>query len=304
MPAGQSPRTSDINPFEAARAALGNGNWGHFRKSGITLDDLFVMADDAATALNGIERPWLCWNVDPDWNIVQQRLVRSVGWTPVVGYDPRVGPPPLEPGAIAIDFNRRLRLPTMWMHVPLEFVFRMSDRLAFWHADLLLRDQQMRHLAEMFAALPDGAMAAVAPSDTLRMRLTPTALRYWEVVGCTTRGASKSQFDQGCGWWMNFAHHPSNDPVERRRRLRFYWDCGTGIRYWHKKKGGAVTLIPERDIAEGHFTGINRSDYKRFSPKGPLRDLSQELSLNNDLSVACHKLGIGHLLTDLPGQAR
>jgi hypothetical protein len=282
--------------LDEIRYAAGGGNWRRFAQSGKTLDDVYASAADWADALKGVAKPWLCWNVDPDWCLVQQRLAKSVGWTPVVGYDPRAAAPLLEPGAILIDFNKRLNLPTMWLHFPLEFAHLFSDRLAFWHADCLLRKEKMRKLADMFAALPDGSMAAVQPTEGIQLRLFQRRRRYWEVIGCTTRGASQDAFDKGCGWWMAFAYHPSNSESERLQRAKYYWDSGSGIRYWHKHCGGSIHLIPESYIAEGHFTGIGRTDYRRMSPKSFTRDLSKELSLNYDLVECCRKLGLDDLL--------
>lgn len=286
--------TSDTKEDAAFRA--GTGNWKGVLDARISLDTLMSETNRWARALEGIERPWLCWNVDNDWNVVQQRLVRSVGWTPLVGFDPRVGPPPLEPGSVLIDFNAMLKLPTMWMHFPMEFIFRYCDRLAYWHADCLIREDKMRHFANMFANLRDGEMAAVRPAEGIRLRLSTTERRFWEVLGCSTRGASQSQFDNGCGWWMNFPSHPSTPADERLLRQKYHWECGIGIWYWNKRCHGVVHEIPESEIAEGHFTSIGRKDYKRASPKDSRRDLSRELSLNNDLTEACRKLGISRFL--------
>ena len=291
-----------MNARDDARYRLGNGNWAGLAQSGLSLADLLEAAEEWAAPLAGVERPWLCWNVDDAWCVVQQRLVRDAGWTPLVGFDPRVGPPPLVDGAVCIDFNRRLGLPTMWLHFPLEFAFVFCDRLAFWHADCLLRRGKMATLAAMFESLRDGEMAAVLPSEGWRARLRPKQRRYWEVVGCTTRGASRSQFDNGCGWWMNFAMHPSNSAAERARRAAYYWDCGTGIRFWHRQQAGTVHLIPEPDIAEGHFSGVYRADYRRASPKDHHRNLSQELALNFNLADACRQLNLQQFLDPLPGQ--
>jgi len=278
----------------------GIGNWEHFGRAGPGLEEVYRATEDWARALDGVAKPWLCWNVDPEWNVAQQRLVRAAGWTPVVGFDPRVGPPPVEPGSILIDFNARFGLPTMWLHFPLEFIHRFADRFAFWHADCLIRTEKMEHLAKLFAELPDGMAAAVDAREGWRVRFRPTRRRYWEVVGCMTRGASADCFAKGCGWWMNFAQHPSNSPAERQARSRYYWDSGAGIRYWHKQLGGRVHVIPEDYIAEGHFTGIGRSDYKRTSPKNHRRNLAGELSLNNDLVACCRKLGLSHILEAQP----
>jgi hypothetical protein len=275
---------------------LGTGNWKAVRDLKVPPEMLLAEADRWAGSLSGVQKPWLCWNVDKDWCLLQQRLVRSVGWTPIVGFDPRVGPPPVEPGAILIDFNATLRLPTMWMHFPMEFIFRFCDRLAYWHADCLIRPEKMRRYAEMFANLRDGEMAAVKPRESWGVRLSRTRRRYWEVLGCSTRGASRSQFENGCGWWMNFPAHPSTPPAERSLRQKYDWECGVGIWFWNHKCHGTLRAIPEGEIAEGHFTSIGRKDYKRASPKNSLRDLSRELALNNDLVAACKKLELSHLV--------
>jgi hypothetical protein len=275
--------------------AAGVGNWRRLAESGVALDQVYASAADWAPALSGIAKPWLCWSVDQDWCLIQQRLVKSVGWTPIVGYDPRSSSPPLEPGAILVDFNKRLNLPTMYMHFPLDLVHLFCDRLAFWHSDLLLRQEKMRALADKFAALPDGSMAAVQPAEGIRIRLSRGQRRYWEVVGCTTRGASRNAFENGCGWWQGWAYHPSTSEPERLQRSKYYWDHGSGIRYWHRHCGGSVQLVPESYIAEGHFTGISRADYRRVSPKNFRKDLTKELSLNNELVECCRKLGLDDL---------
>jgi hypothetical protein len=287
--------------LEEIRFAAGGGNWLRIAEAGVSLEDISASAAEWSNALKGISRPWLCWSVDPNWCLIQQKLVQSVGWTPVVGYDPRTSPPTVVPGAILIDFNRRLQLPTLYMHFPLEFVHLFSDRLAFWHSDLLLRETKMREFADLFANLPDGTMAAVQPAEGLRDRLFPTRRRYWELLGCTTRGASRDAFEKGCGWWQRFSHHPSNPEAERSRRSKYYWDHGAGIRYWHKKCGGSVHVIPEVYVAEGHFTGIGRADYRRVSPKHFKKDLTTELSLNYELDACCQKLGLEDLLS-VPAQ--
>jgi hypothetical protein len=148
----------------------------------------------------------------------------------------------------------------------------------------------------MFGKLEDGAIAAVEPAYSWRQRMQPRKLRYWEVVACTTRGASKNLYDKGCGWWMNFCYHPMTPPEELVDRAKHYWDVGAGIRYWHKKCGGKVEVIPEDYIKEGHFTGIGRRDYKRKSPNNWERNLALELSLNNDLMKCCEQLQLQDLI--------
>ncbi|RVT90234.1 hypothetical protein [Sphingomonas crocodyli] len=282
--------------LEDFRFSLGNGNWEYFARTGVSLDDIYASTADWAAALEGVDRPWLCWNVNPDWNLVQQRMVKSVGWTPVVGFDPRVGPPPVEPGSILIDFNARLKLPTMWMPFPMEFVHRFAPRMAFWHADLLIPEQKMRRIAVMFEALPDGHVIAAKPDTGIRDVFNAKGRRYWDLVGCTTRAASQDAFDKGAGWWMSFANHPSNSPEQRKRRAAYFWDTGTGIHYWHKQLGGQVSTIPEAYVKDGHFTGIGQKQYHRVSPRNHKRDLTRELSLNYHLVDCCRQLGLEEYL--------
>jgi hypothetical protein len=78
---------------EYLRGHLGTGDWEAW---GGSIEGIIQAAARWRQQLEGVNRPWLCWNVSPRWCVLQQRLVRSVGWTPVVGYDPRVGPPPVE----------------------------------------------------------------------------------------------------------------------------------------------------------------------------------------------------------------
>lgn len=288
---------SKIRTTEEWRYIFGTGHWEAFNQLGVTMADVEVAVRPWAAALAGVKRAWLCWNVDPAWCVVQQKLVREVGWTPVVGFDPRVGPPPLVDGAICIDFNAHFKLPTMWMHFPMEFVFLFCDRLAFWHADLLVRRDRMRSIAAGFADLPDGAAAAVAPREGRLGFLSPKRRRYWELIGCNTRSASRQQFEDGCGWWMNFWMNPNNNPEMRIERSQYYYDSGSGIRYWHKKCGGKVKLIPEKFVAEGHCTRIGKKDYIENSPNNSQRNLNLELEKNFNLKNVCSELGLSNLVS-------
>ena len=108
----------------------GKGNWEEF--PGVPLETVHEAAAEWRRALAGVTRPWLCWNVSERWGRLQQRLIQEVGWTPVVGYDPRCGPPAaVLPGSILIDFNSHFGFEVMWPHFPLEFAFLFTDRLAF-----------------------------------------------------------------------------------------------------------------------------------------------------------------------------
>jgi hypothetical protein len=85
---------------------IDTGNWEAFQS--YPIEHVFEIAATWRARVKGEKKLWLCWNVSPRWSVVQQRLARLAGWTPLVGFDPRVGPPPVEPGAILIDFNEGL----------------------------------------------------------------------------------------------------------------------------------------------------------------------------------------------------
>ncbi len=272
----------------------GKGNWAGFP---VPLDNVYEAADEWSQALAGVDRPWLCWNVSDRWCTLQQRLIQEVGWTPVIGFDPRCGPPKtVLPGSIVIDFNARFGFPVMWPHFPLEFAFLFSDRLAFWHADLLCRIEIMHRLKAVFEGLQDGEMAAVPDFGSRRYIYRFRHHRYWELAGCTTHGASKSQFDQGAGWWRCFDHHPNcPNEKERHRRSKYYYDSGVGIMYWKRRLGGRVVNVPLKWVAEGHCTSINKKNYQQVQPGGQ-RNLSAEIDLNFDLAEVAKQLDISHLL--------
>lgn len=144
-------------------------------------------------------------------------------------------------------------------------------------------------------------MIVVEPTSTWRQRWTSarSTRRYSELLGCTTRGASRSNFEQGCGRWLCFYLHP-NCPVdgecnERLRRTELSWDCAVGIRYWHQSCSGAVDLIPETEVDAGHFTRMRRKGYVASSVDDWRRDLSKELSTNSPLGQVCGQFGLGDL---------
>jgi len=277
--------------------SAGIGNWEGFQASPFTFHDVLLVAQEWRQTLESVNRPWLCWNVDAEWCLLQQHMVQQVGWTPVVGFDPRVGPPPLAEGAVLIDFNRHFGFGTMYPHFPLEFAFAFCARLAFWHADLLMPMDQLERYARRFEALQDGKLMAVQPRLSLRQRLLqPQTRRFWELLGCTTRGASQANFDEGCGWWQCFYLHPNcAGDAERKRRTRRYWDCGVGIDYWHGMHPERLVPIPEGDVDAGHFTRMRRRHYVAASADDWRRDLSRELSANFPLAEVCTQFGLGQL---------
>ncbi len=269
-------------------------NWAAFTRP---MSEVYQHVAAWSAALEGIERPWLCWSVNNEWSLVQQRLVRAVGWTPVVGFDPRAGWPDTIAEAVVVDFNAGFDFPAMHMVFPLEFVFLFADRLAFWHSDLLVREDTLRKLAGQFAALTDGEIAAVDDRGSLIARLRGHTPRYWELIGCTTRGASRDQFEKGCGWWRHIAEHVNCPPgPERERRKKYGYDHGVGVYYWHKHYGGKVHGIPESLVDEGHCSRIKNAGYERQSPEDERRDLSKDLPHNYDLAEVCARLGLTRFL--------
>jgi hypothetical protein len=283
-------------------AHVGQGHWRAFRALGLDIQAVREIAVGWQAELGQISHPWLCWNVDEDWCLIQQRLVQSVGWTPLVGFDPRVGPPrKLAKGAIVFDFNSRLGLPLLYPHFPLEFCFAFCDRLAFWHSDLLIRPGKMQALADRFRMLRDGETAASWASPGWRHIFSEKHQRFWELVGCTTRGASLDQFNKGCGWWMGYWAHPNCAPADSELiRKKYYWDHGAGVYFWSKRKGGSVTALASKHYEEGHFTKIGNTRYVRTTPlrngSDAERSMSDEIRQNFDLQAACRKLDLLHLL--------
>ena len=296
----RNPEYSDGHPYAVELAHVGQGNWRAFRTLGLDLRAVLDIARSWAPALAGIERPWLCWAVDEDWSLVQQRLVALAGWTPVVGFDPRVGPPRrCVPGAVVVDFNAALGLPILYPHFPLEFAFLFCDRLAFWHSDLLLREGTARRLAARFERLRSGETAATRSFTGWRRLFSRRDKRFWELVGCTTRAASADQFAKGCGWWMDYWAHPNQARPDFIRANR-YWDHGSGLYHWVSAEGGRCRLIGERALREGHFTKIGKADYRGFREPGAQSDarraMGGELRDNFDLGAACRTLGLEGLL--------
>lgn len=290
----------DNHPYAVDLAHTRQGNWRAFRAVGYDLNQVFEAAREWRAELSDIKRPWLCWHVDNDWSLVQQKLVESIGWTPVVGFDPRVGPPKkVTAGAVLVDFNRNLGLPILYPHFVLEFAFLFCEKIAFWHSDLLLREEKLRAMAEMFEGLDDGYTCAIKPRRGVRSKLLRREARYWELIGCTTRSASADQFNKGCGWWMDFWAHP-NQKAPRYAKMDFYWDHGGGILFWEKVFKGKCLINHEKEFMEGHFTKIGNPTYKGFREAGAQSDarrsMGAEIKHNFDLGEACRSLGLEHFV--------
>ena len=270
----------------------GTGNWHAFN---VPWDQVTAAAEGWRNIVRGQPKLWLCWNVNDSWCLLQQKLVKEVGWTPVVGWDPMcgVGRPPLVPGALEVDFNSGLGIPSLFMHVPLELAFLwIEDKLAFWHSDLVLSRAKMRYLAERFDRLQGDEMAAVFSYGGLRNIFRFAAHRYWELAGCTTRGVSGDQFGKGSGWWKNIAYHANapRDSEEQQRRKALFREHGVGIRYWEKRYGGKVRSLSERALSEGHFSATTVKNYCRAETK------SEEMEINFDLKKIARDFGISDLV--------
>lgn len=272
--------------------ATGKGNWKHFN---IDLAVIETVAKEWSAIFEGIQKPWLCWNVDPEWCLVQQKLVQSVGWTPVVGGDPRSKPSILIDGAVGIDFNKHFNLPMMHFLFVAEFSYLFCDKLAFWHSDFIIKEEKIKKIASIFDGLRDGDMCVTDPTRSLKMKLKNESNRYWELMGCTTRQASESQFINGSGWFSNIKYHPNCPKNDLEKRENAYWDHGSGIKYWAKKyktKDEKVHLIPEKYIEEGHCTRIRNSKYIPQSPNNEKRDLTKDLVHNYSIKEECKRLGL------------
>ncbi len=289
--------------------AMGQGNWGAVKDLNFDVKEILDASMTWKLHTAGIEKGWLVWNVLDDWCYAQQQLVESVGWIPIVGFDPRVGPPKkLTKGAIVIDFNKALNLPVLYPHFPVELMWQFIDKLAFWHSDLLIRRPLMTELASKFEHMKNGVTAATYQFPGWRNIFTKQ--RYWELVGCTTKAASLNQFENGTGWWMAFADHPNcPSETEYRRRKRAYWDHGSGIHYWKKRYHGEVLVINDDRLHEGHCTKINNPNYVgEFdrTTSDSQRSMNKELAQNFSLREICEKLSLPELVLDLehPNNAR
>lgn len=268
----------------------GTGNWG---ACDVPLEEIFAAAEKWKAAVGTEKKLWLCWNISHPWSLLQQRMVAAAGWTPVVGHDPNCPPRSLDviAEAIFVDFNADLRLKAIWPHFPLEFSFLWADRLAFWHADLVMTLPQLQELARRFEALPDGSLAAVHTTGGLRNLFNTKVHRYWELIGCTTAGASRHQFEHGCGWWRNFHTHPHTPAAEQAERATYYYDSGVGIAYWEKHYGRKIVRLNSRLYEKGHCSEIGYpGTYQKAAHKG------EELDLNFDLKAVAERFQLTHLL--------
>jgi hypothetical protein len=262
--------------------AKGHGNWACWDAD--ETPALLAAAECWASQLPPGDKYWICWSNDDAWCRVQQRLVLEVGWTPLVAADVSLGgEPTVLPGAVRLDFAAGLPLRDVWMHFPLEMAFAWVERLAFWHSDVLLPRPLMQAYARQFDDLSGPVTAAVfSRRDLLRPRGWNNADRWFEVIGCTTRAASRDQWARGAGWWKHFQNHPNCQVVPDLHR--YNWDHGGGIRYWQRQHGGQVCRL--QFDSRHHVSHYHRPD---------LRPAGQPLTGVNLPSFAS-SLGIGDLI--------
>ena len=215
---------------------LGTGHWEAFRELKLDMADIHAAGQKWAAAVGGVQRPWLCWNVDHDWCLGQQKLVREVGWTPVVGFDPRVGLPPRSSTvrSVSISMNH-----SAYPRCGCTFHSSSSSCSATAsHSGMRTRPRscnKMRAVAERFAKFsPTAPRPRSCRTRTAGNTLARKKRRYWEVLGCSTRGSSRDQFEKGCGWWRNFWMHPSTPASQASEREAYYYDSGAGIRFWQE----------------------------------------------------------------------
>lgn len=277
--AGSEPGSWEI---AGASGRVGTGNWAAWDRG---MEPIYQAAENWRVALAGIEKPWLCWNIHDEWCQLQQKLVLEAGWTPIVGNDTYIKSPTIINGAVYVNFNSSLQLPTMWMHFPLEFLFLFVPRLAFWHSDFLCSVRDMKRFAKIFESLEDGSCASAYARDSRWPWRNKHRDRYFELIGCSTSCASEDQFRNGTGWWRHIKSHPNS-------HLNNGEDCnyehGTGILIWEKLyKGKVVRLNPNEK--NGHCNVY----MKKLKGKGSKKE---ELDSYYSLVAVAKNLGIAHLL--------
>jgi len=273
---------------------IGCGTWATFPKD--RLDFLFESVKNWRKALEGIEKPWLCWCIDDEWCLVQQRLVDTIGWTPVVGTDGKILHPKLIKKAVFVNFNEKLQLPRMYMEFPLEFVFLFTKKLAFWHSDFLAPVGIVKKVSQYFNSIANGEFIGVKDnigrlkSLALLLKGKEIPRRWYEVIGCTTAEASQSQYECGCGWWRGIENHPN--AKEKVINANPYWEHGVGIWFWEKYFGGKTRTLPI-NVNRYHYA-TNKPGYKRqYDEKGRLKgEKHKELKRSFDLNKIVKDLGL------------
>jgi len=176
----------------------------------------------------------------------------------------------------------------MWMNFPLEFAFTFTEKLAFWHSDLLCSESDMRKYSEIFSTLKQGEMAAVKHTHGFYGFKEQHKNHYGELIGCTTKKASKDQFKNGCGWWRIIESHPNYNIEHHPKDKKYYYEHGKGIWVWEKVYNGKIKTLKVNE-KDGHCTAYLDNLPKKNSK-------SEELKEHCDLKIITKNLGISHLL--------
>jgi len=274
-------KSKKITWYIAQKYQMGRGNWKAFPKD--DLSKLYKATKEWKEALAGVDKPWLCWCMDDEWCYVQQKLIEAIGWTPVIGTDGRVTKPTLLKNSILIDFNKYFNYPIVTMQFPLEFVFLFTNKLAFWHSDVLPPLRIMKKISSKFNNIKRGEYMGI------RIR-PPYSERWFEVLGCTTKAASQSQFDYGCGIWRYITHHPN---FNKKVITNPFYDHGTGIFFWETKfKGKAKEL--GIDINPYHYSITSKEGYIRkwINSRYMAKSKYDELKINFKLSEIVKEIGL------------
>jgi hypothetical protein len=268
---------------------VGSGNWDAFPAE--RLPEIHSAAEQWAQELVGIEKPWLCWCVSNSWCVLQQRLVRYAGWTPVVGHDTNITNPTILPESVYVDFNARLKLPRLYPHFVLEWVFLFTDRLAFWHSDFVLSKQHMLKAARSFDDLKPGELAMPwsyqTPIVRTFARLVPisNSNRLFEVIGCNTRQASRDQYQEGLGFWRHPEKHPNNKTLPEAYP---HWEHSVGVSLWARRHPDKHK-VPAVDTRTGHAHSWHRGLREHTSKQ-------ELLEIHENIAEYANKLGIEDLL--------
>jgi hypothetical protein len=281
-----SARNSIFAGHQAERIIgwMGTGNWYGFPIE--RLPEIHRTAERWAHSLSGVEKPWLCWCVSNPWCMLQQRLVQSVGWTPVVGHDTNIERPTVLTGSVYVNFNEDLKLPRLFMHFVLEWIFLFADRLAFWHSDFLLSRDDMTKAANCFEDLLQGDVAMPwggyrIMRSVARFRPISNRNRLFEVIGCNTREASRRQYQEGLGFWRHPERHPNNTSLTADFP---HWEHSVGTSLWAKRHPEKHKL-PGVDIRTGHANSW-KAGLRETTPK------QQLLEEHEDIRRYAKKLGI------------
>jgi hypothetical protein len=275
---------------ESTVARVGAGNWDAFPIE--RLPEIHRVAERWAERLKGIEKPWLCWCVSNQWCMLQQRLVQSVRWTPVVGHDTNIEKPVVLPGSVYVNFNEDLKLPRLLMYFVLEWIFLFADRLAFWHVDFMLSRRDMTKAAQCFEDLRQGEIAMPWNRSNLILRslarFRPISIdnRLFEVIGCNTREASRQQYQEGLGFWRHAERHPNNTSLTTDFP---HWEHSVGVSLWARRHAEKHKL-PGVDIKTGHAATWKFGGLGWTTPK------QQLLEEHANIRRYAQKLGIEDLL--------